>query len=247
MDLRDRVAIVTGGGTGLGRAISHELAGRGCHVAIVYSKSEQEANATAGEVRGMGVRAEPLRADVADGAAVRRMVAETLERFGRLDAVINDAGYTKPCPLSDLDGLDEEAWERTMAVNVKGPWMIAKAARSALAERQGAIVNISSIAGIWPAGSSLAYCVSKAALNHLTRCLAIALAPDVRVNCVAPGLFMTRWTGWMSEETIQNVTNRTPLKRVMTLEDLARMTVELAANDSITGDVTVVDGGLHLT
>ena len=247
MDLRNRVALVTGGGTGLGRAISHELAGRGCHVAIVYSRSEQEANATAGEVREMGVRAEPLRADVADGAAVRRMVAETLERFGRLDAVINDAGYTKPCPLPDLDGLDEEAWERTMAVNVKGPWMIAKAARSALAERQGAIVNISSIAGIWPAGSSLAYCVSKAALNHLTRCLAIALAPDVRVNCVAPGLFMTSWTGWMSEETIQIVTNRTPLKRVMTLEDLARMTVELAANDSITGDVTVVDGGLHLT
>ncbi len=245
MELRDRVALVTGGGTGLGRAISHELARRGAHVAVVYSRSQAEALATAGELRDLGVRAEALQADVSDSAAVRRVVAQTLERFGRLDVVVNDAGTTKFVPFADLEGISDEDWDRIMAVNAKGPWLVAKAAAAALRERQGSIVNIASIAGQVPSGSSLAYAVSKAALIHLTTCLARALAPDVRVNCIAPGLFVTRWTAGFSEEQMQAMIQRSLLKRTVSLEDLARITVEVACNDGMTGETVVVDTGLR--
>ncbi len=247
MELKDRVALVTGGGTGLGRAISHDLARRGAHVAVVYSRSEAEATATVGELRGLGVEAEAFRADVRDGAAVRQVVAQTVERFGRLDVLVNDAGTTKFVPFANLEGLDEDDWDRMMAVNAKGPWMLAKAAAPHLRERRGSIVNISSIAGLRPAGSSLAYCVSKAALIHLTTCLAIAMAPEVRVNCVAPGLFLTRWTAGFTSEQIAALEARTPLRSTVALEDLARMTVELACNEGVTGETVVVDAGLSRT
>jgi len=244
MELRDRVALVTGGGTGLGRAISHELAGRGAHVAIVYSRSEAEANATAGELRARGVRAAAFRGDVADGAAARRVTREALEHFGRIDVLINDAGTTVFVPFADLEGISDDEWDRIMGVNVKGPWLMARAAAEALRAQRGAIVNVSSIAGLWPKGSSLPYAVSKAALNHLTTCLAIALAPDVRVNGVAPGLFMTRWNAGFTPEQIAAMEARTPLHRTVGLEDLARMVVELACNQSVTGETVVVDAGL---
>jgi 3-oxoacyl-[acyl-carrier protein] reductase len=130
-------------------------------------------------------------------------------------------------------------------VNAKGPWLVAKAAAAALRERQGSIVNIASIAGQVPSGSSLAYAVSKAALIHLTTCLARALAPDVRVNCIAPGLFVTRWTAGFSEEQMQAMIQRSLLKRTVSLEDLARITVEVACNDGMTGETVVVDTGLR--
>jgi 3-oxoacyl-[acyl-carrier protein] reductase len=244
MDLRDRVALVTGGGTGLGRAISHELAGRGAHVGVIYSRSEAEANATAGELRQRGVQAEAFRADVSDGPAARRAVQQALERFGRLDVLINDAGTTKFVPMGDLEGVSDEEWDRIMGVNVKGPWLMARAAAPALKEHKGSIVNISSIAGLWPKGSSLPYCVSKAALNHLTTGLAVAMAPEVRVNGVAPGLFMTRWNAGFTKEQIESMEARTPLRRLVSLEGLARMVVELACNDSITGETVTVDAGL---
>ncbi len=244
MDLVGRVAIVTGGGTGLGRAITHELASYGAYVAIVYSRSEDEARSTVEELKAKGGLAEAFKADVSDPSDVKRAVSETLERFGRLDMLFNNSGTTKFVPFQDLEGMNEDEWDRIMAVNVKGPWMMARAAANALRAQQGVIVNVSSIAGLRPGGSSLGYCVSKAALIHLTTCLAAAMAPDVRVNALAPGLFLTRWTAGFSQERIEAMKDRTPLKRTVGLEDLARMAVELARNDSMTGETVVVDAGL---
>src|SRR5207244_3428277 len=154
------------------------------------------------------------------GPSVRKLIPEILGQFGRLDILINDAGTTKFVPFPDLEGVSDEDWDRIMSVNVKGPWMMARAAAQALAESDGSIVNVASVAGIRPGGSSLTYCVSKAALIHLTSCLAVALAPGVRVNCIAPGLFLTRWTAGFPEERIQGMIDRTPLKQTVSIEDL---------------------------
>lgn len=246
MELKDHVALVTGGGTGLGKAVSLELARRGANVAIVYSRSDSDAFATAEEVRALGVRSEAYQCDVSQGPAVRALMPKVLDVFGRLDILINDAGTTKFVPFPDLEGVTDEDWDRIMSVNVKGPWMLVRAAAAALAEQQGSIVNVASVAGIRPGGSSLTYCVSKAALIHLTSCLAVAMAPKIRVNCVAPGLFLTRWTAGFPEERIQGMIGRTPLKQTVNVEDLARATVDLACNRSITGSIHVVDSGIQL-
>jgi 3-oxoacyl-[acyl-carrier protein] reductase len=169
-----------------------------------------------------------------------------LADFGRLDVLINDAGTTKFVPFSDLDGVTEADWDRLMSVNAKGPWMLSKAAAPALRRARGCILNIASVAGFRPAGSSLAYCVSKAALIHLTTCLAVALAPDVRVNGIAPGLFLSRWTAGFSEERIQGMVDRTPLKRPTGIHDLASIAMELIRNESMTGEMVVVDSGISL-
>jgi len=246
MELQNQLALVTGGATGLGKAISLELARRGANVAIVYSRSESDAISTSDEVRSLGVRCETFQCDVSHGTSVRALVPKVLESFGHLDILINDAGTTKFVPFPDLEGVTDEDWDRIMSVNVKGPWMLARAAASALAEQNGSIVNIASVAGIRPGGSSLTYCVSKAALIHLTSCLAVAMAPKVRVNCIAPGLFLTRWTAGFPEERIQGMIDRTPLKQTVSVEDLARATVDLACNRSITGSIHVVDSGIQL-
>jgi len=169
-----------------------------------------------------------------------------MDRFGRLDLLINDAGTTKFVPFPDLEGVSDDEWDRILDVNVKGPWMLTRACAAELRERKGSIVNVASVAGLRPGGSSIAYCVSKAAMIHLTSCMAIALAPDIRVNCVAPGLFLTRWTSDFPEERIQAMKDRTPLRKTVDIEDLARMTVELACNDSMTGETIVVDSGISL-
>ena len=246
MDLQGRAALVTGGGTGLGREVSLELGRRGAAVAIVYSKSRDEAESTVSELRELGIRAQSYQADVADSSAVRRAVDSVLRDLGRVDFLINDAGMTKFVPFQDLDGVTEEDWDRLMAVNAKGPWLMAKAAAPALREARGSILNVASVAGFRPGGSSLAYCVSKAALIHLTTCLAVALAPDVRVNGIAPGLFLSRWTAGFSEERIQGMVDRTPLKRTTGIQDLARMAVEIACNESMTGEMVVIDSGISL-
>ncbi len=246
MDMQGCAALVTGGATGLGREISLELARRGAAVGIVYSKSQVDAETTVGELRALGIRAASYQADVADSSAVRRAVDSALSDLGRLDMLVNDAGTTKFVPFQDLEGVAEADWDRLMAVNAKGPWLMAKAAAPALREARGSILNVASVAGFRPGGSSLAYCVSKAALIHLTSCLAVAMAPDVRVNGIAPGLFLSRWTAGFSEERIQGMVNRTPLKRTTGIEDLARMAVEIACNESMTGEMVVVDAGIAL-
>src|SRR5512147_2475667 len=188
MDLNGKAAIVTGAGTGVGRATALALAKQGCSVIVNYSRSREAAEATAREAAALGVKAVAFQADVADDRACRSLV-ETAEReLGRLDVLVNNAGTTRFIPHAELERVADDDWNQILAVNLKGPFQCARAARPAL-ERAGGgmIVNVSSVAGIIATGSSIPYCASKAALNNLTIALARALAPRIRVNAVAPG------------------------------------------------------------
>jgi len=247
MDVAEKVAIVTGGGTGIGRAISTRLAGAGARVVVNYSRSADEAGATVGEIEAAGGTAVAIQADVADPAQAAALVSQTLERFGRLDMIVNNAGATVFVPFPDLDGIDVADWDRIMDVNVKAPWLLAKAAAKALrANGGGAIVTISSVAGLRPGGSSLAYSVSKAAMIHLTKGLALALAPDVRVNSIAPGFVNTRWHDNSSDERKQQIAQASPLKSNVNPDSIATAALECLRNDHMTGQVIAIDSGSQL-
>ena len=248
MDFAGKVAIVTGGGTGMGKAISTGLAAAGASVVVNYSRSADEATATVGEIEAAGGKAAAVQADVADAGQAARLVSQAVDRYGRLDIIVNNAGTTVFVPFPDLDGIDEADWDRIMAVNVKAPWLLAKAAAKALrADGGGAIVTISSVAGIKPGGSSLAYSVSKAAMIHLTKGLAIALAPDVRVNSIAPGFVNTRWHDNSSDERKRQIAEASPLKSHVGVESIATATLECLRNDNMTGQVIALDSGSLLT
>jgi 3-oxoacyl-[acyl-carrier protein] reductase len=247
MDLKGKVAIVTGGGTGMGKAISTLLAASGANVVVNYSKSEADAVATAEEITKAGVEALPIKADVSVAADVAAMVEQTERQLGRIDILVNNAGYTQFLAMSDLDGMPEEEWDKIFDINVKGIWLCAKAAAPAMRRAGGgAMVNVTSIAGLKVTGSSMAYSVSKAAANHLTKCLALALAPDIRVNSVAPGLVITRWWDHAGEERLKQMAESMPLKRSVTPEQVATTTLELLRNDAITGQIVALDTGALL-
>ncbi len=250
MDLDGKAAIVTGAGTGVGRATALALAARGCAVLVNYSRSREGAERTAAEVARLGVRALPFRADVADDAACRAMVEAASREFGRLDVLVNNAGTTVFVPHADLEGVASDAWERLFAVNLRGPFQCARAARPAIeASGGGEIVNVSSVAGISGTGSSIPYCASKAALNNLTVTLARALAPRIRVNAVAPGFIEGEWLrqglGQSYEAAKQFFEQRAPLKRVCTPEDVAAAILALVTGpDLVTGAVLPCEGGM---
>jgi ketoreductase RED2 len=235
------VVVVTGSSSGIGRAVAERFAADGARVIVNSSRSVEEGETLARSLP----QAEYVQGDVSHEEDARRLVATALERFGRLDAVVNNAGTTGRVPFADLEGADDELWSRILGVNLMGPWYLSRAVAPVLRETKGAIVNVGSVAGIIAGGSSLPYAVSKAALHHLTRTLAQALAPDVRVNAVAPGLVETPWTeGWEANDAI---VARTPLGRAATPEDIADVVVSLARTPFATGQVVVVDGGLTLT
>ncbi len=246
MDLAGRCALVTGGGTGVGRAVVLDLARAGVAVAVNYSRSEREALATADEARELGVRAIAVAADVADDAAVRGMVERVVADLGGLDMVVNSAGITVQVPHGDLEGLDDAAWDRVLGVNLKGPFNVIRAAAPHLRRAGGAVVNIGSIAGVHGIGSSIPYCASKAALNNLTVTLARVLAPEVRINTVAPGLIDTRWWQERPEYAVvrEFVEKKALLHRICQPEDVARLVRELLCNELVTGEVVVIDGGM---
>jgi len=245
MDLAGKVAIVTGGGTGIGKAISEALAAAGTHVVVNYSRSEADAEATARELRDRGVQAIPVRADVSRADEVQAMVGRTVDELGRLDVLVNNAGTTKFVPMPDLDNMDEESWDRIMAVNVKGTFLCCKAAAEPMRRSGGgSIVNISSVAGFRASGSSIAYAVSKAAVIQLTRCMAVALAPSIRVNSVAPGLVLTRWGEQFSEEQKRAAEQNALLKRTVPPADIASAALECLRNDSLTAQTIIVDSGI---
>ena len=249
MQLSGKNAIVTGSAVGVGRATVLELAKRGANVVVNYSRSEQEATETAGQVERLGVRALVVRADVSSDQDVRAMVGRVLDAYGSIDVLVNNAATTAFVNFADLEGLTEELWDRILAVNLKGPFFCSRAVAAHMREAgAGAIVNIASVAGIRAVGSSIAYAASKAGLINLTVALARVLAPEVRVNCVAPGFIDTRWLrqglGPMFEPLRQRTAEQTPLGRVSRPEDVAQVVLSLIEGaDFVTDQTLVVDGG----
>jgi 3-oxoacyl-[acyl-carrier protein] reductase len=245
MQLQGTVAVVTGGNGGLGQRICRALAKEGCDVAVVYMQSHQAAHGFAIELCATGVRAEAIACNVADHTQVEKMIATVLERLGRLDILVNDAAYNKWIPFNDLAAMTLVEWEKILSINLTGPMLCMKAAAEAMRRAgNGRIVNISSIAGLSPSGSSIPYAVSKAGLIHLTRCMAVGLAPDILVNCVAPGyLEGTRATANLAAEYRARATESAILKRAADRDDVAQQVVGLCKTDSITGQTIVVDAG----
>src|SRR5487761_395538 len=252
MDVKGRVAIVTGGGTGIGRAVCLQLAKAGAEAVVVnYSRSDKAARATAAELIVLGPDAMAHRADVSNESEVAAMIAVVKDRYGRLDVLINNAGTTRFIAHPDLDGLTDEVWDEILKVNLKGTFYCCRAAAPELRKTRGAIVNVASIAGHRASGSSIAYAVSKAGVLQLTRALALALAPEVRVNSVSPGLVSTRWFrqhfGDAAAETQEeSLAATTPLGAIANADHVAQAVMAFVENDMITGQDVVVDGGKNV-
>ena len=245
MKLSGKVAIVTGGGTGLGRAISLRFAREGAAVAVNYFQSKQQALEVAEEIKGLGGQAAAIQADVSRDSEARRLIQEAVSRFGRLDMLVNSAGWTKRIPHHDLEKLSEEILEKTWAVNVKAPIYCIRAAVPHLRKNSGgSIINITSNAAFLADGSSVIYCASKAALTSITKSLARALAPEIRVNAISPG-FVDTGFAQLPQEIRKQLKAQFPLCRPIETEDIADAAVFLAADANATiGQTLLVDGGL---
>jgi 3-oxoacyl-[acyl-carrier protein] reductase len=246
MDLNGAVALVTGGNGGLGQRICHALAREGVHVAVMYAQSREQAEGVARELASTyQVNAAAFGCDITDAAAVQRLLAEVTQRFGRIDILVNDAAYNKSIPFPDLDDLTDEVWEKIMAVNLTGPMRLTRAVAPLMkAQGRGRVVNISSVAGLSPTGSSIAYAVAKAGLVHLTRCMAVAMAPETLVNCVAPGLLEgTRATANLRAEQIERSASGSLLKKAADKDDCAEMVVAMCRTETMTGQTVVIDAG----
>ena len=248
MDVTGAVALVTGGNGGLGQRICHALAKEGVHIAVVYAQSRDQAEGVARDLASRyQVNAAAFACDITDGAAVERLVGEATRHFGRFDILVNDAAYNKAIPFADLDDLTIEVWDKIIAVNLTGPMRLIKAVAPVMkAQGRGRIINISSVSGIGPTGSSIAYAVAKAGLIHLTRCMAVALAPETLVNCVAPGLLEgTRATANLRAEQIQNSAATSLLKKPADKDDCADMVVTMCRTETMTGQTMVIDSGRY--
>lgn len=250
--LTQPVAIITGGGTGVGKATALQLAGQGYAVAVVYSRSKDEAEATVAEVKLVGGQAVAIRADVAVDAECTAMVEQVVAELGGVDVLVNCAGTTAFIPFEDLDKVTDEVWERLFKVNVMGAFHCARAVRAAMLEGGGGqIINVSSIAAQLGQGSSIPYCASKAALDSLTVSLARTLAPRIRVNGVAPGFITGRWLegglGANYDVVKQSFETSLPLGRVCDPADVAACIVSLITGSTmVTGQTLVVDGGMMI-
>jgi NAD(P)-dependent dehydrogenase (short-subunit alcohol dehydrogenase family) len=252
LDLQGTVALVTGGATGIGRASCLALADAGAAGVVVnYSRSSQDAEKAVAELAGHGCAAIAQQADVADDVQVRAMARRVLDRFGRLDVLVNSAGTTVVVPHQDLDDLTDQMWRDVLEVNLLGPFRCTRAFASPLRKARGAVVNIASISGYRAGGSSIAYGVSKAALLQLTRNLAVALAPEVRVNAVAPGTVATRWqTALHGEQGFADFARQeresVPLRTTTEPEHVAQAVLGLLGMDLVTGEALILDGGKHV-
>jgi 3-oxoacyl-[acyl-carrier protein] reductase len=247
------VALVTGAARGIGRSTALACAREGYDVVLNFSRSREATDAVAGEVTASGARAAIFQADVADEAAVRAMLDMVRNDFGRLDALVNNAGTTVATPSSDLDGLSMDDWDRVFAVNVRGTFQVTRAAVPLLRESpHAAVVNLASIVGLRPGPQPFPYAASKAAVVNLTRTLAGALGPSIRVNAVAPGWMVGDWMehalGDNYERLMERRARMTPLGRCVTPDEVAVTILSLlTSNPFITGEVVVIDGGFSAT
>jgi len=249
VNLEGKAAIVTGAAVSVGRAVALDLARRGVSVAVNYSRSVAEAEQTATECEALGVRAICVQADVGRDDQVRAMTEEAVAAFGRLDVLVNNAGVTRFIDHSDMEKVGEDDWDYIFRTNVWGTFVCTRAAVPALRrDGGGVVVNLSSVAGVYGTGSSVPYCASKAAINNITVTLARALAPDIRVNAVAPGFIDTRW--WADREHADAIKQfaaaAAPLEKVCQAEDVSKVVVDLVTSDLITGQIVVVDGGMGI-
>jgi 3-oxoacyl-[acyl-carrier protein] reductase len=244
--LAGKVALITGASSGIGQATAVAFAREGAAVAINYSRSTEGAKTTLDQISALGAQGIIVQGDVADEARVRDIVAEVVSRFGRLDILVNNAGTTFFVDLSDLDNMTADKWDRIFDVNVKGVFWCSRAAALELRKTKGQIITITSVAGTSGKGSSIAYAASKAAAISVTKSLAIVLAPDIRVNSIAPGMVDSPWNKGR-EYRVTNAAKQAPLGRVSTSEDIAQVALDLAAGFSMmTGQTVLVDGGASL-
>ncbi len=238
--MTQKVALVTGSSSGIGEQVARRLAADG-YAVVVHSRS----SVAAGQAVAQEIGGSYLQADVADENAAHGLVEQVLTQRGRLDVLVCNAGATQVIAHADLAAATPEIWRQLYDVNVIAPFVLVTAAEQALREVQGCVVNISSLAGVRPTGSSIPYAASKAALNHTTRLLAKALGPGIRVNAVAPGLVDTTWTqDWDQVRSL--VQAMAPLRRSATPDDVAEVVLGLIRSTYVTGEVVVVDGGLAL-
>jgi ketoreductase RED2 len=236
-----RVVLVTGSTSGIGEETALRFAALGDHVIFNSVRSVEAGEALSAKTPGSFY----IQGDISNDADCERMIEMVLERYGRLDVLVNNAGATKVIAHADINAATLDVWRDIFEVNVFGTWNISVRAMPALKEAKGSIVNVSSIAGVRQTGSSIPYAASKAALNHMTALLAKVVGPEVRVNAVAPGLIDTPWTAdW---DAIRGVVSAmAPLKRSGTPGDVADVILSLASTPYVTGQVLVVDGGLGL-
>ncbi len=246
MNVMNKIALVTGGGTGIGRAASMELAKRGAIVAVNYSRSQSEAEETVEMIQRDGGRAFAIQADVSKNSEVQDMVRLIVKIYGPIDVLINNASITRHIPMDDLEAATEDIWDELYAVNVKGMFFCARAVAPFMKKsKAGAIVNVGSIAGLTGAGSSMPYAVSKSAVHGLTKSLAHALAPEIRVSGVAPGAVATRW--WAGrEEKMKSMIGTLLLQRIAEPEDVAKLICSLVEHESLTGQIITIDSGQTL-
>jgi len=245
MELAGKVALVTGGSGDLGSSICRALARSKMNVAVTFFGEKQRAERVVAEVEEAGCRAWAVHLDQSNVTEPDEVVASTVEHFGRLDVLVNNAAWNIGIPFADLDALTPEIFDRMYATNLRGPYLIARAAARTMKEQgEGRIVNVASIGGLYPASSSIAYSSTKAGLIHLTRCLAVALAPSVLVNCVAPGLIEgTRMAARLPDAVREGGLQRAVLHRAASVDDIAEQVVTFCRTDSINGQVMPIDGG----
>ncbi len=248
MDLAGKVALVTGGSGDIGAAIAKSLAKAGADVAVSYVGNEDGARSSVEAVRTAGRNGGAVQLDQRDPASIGACTKQVIGDFGRLDILINNAAWNIGIPFADLDVLTADIWDRVLETNLRGPYLLCQAMAPELRRHgKGRIINIASLAGLAPTGSSIAYAVSKAGLVHLTRCLAVALAPQVTVNCIAPGLVEgTRMAERLPEKMKIRARAAPVLGMTGSVADIAQQAVTFCRSKSVTGQVLVVDGGLPI-
>src|SRR5579883_1768263 len=243
--MKDRVAVVTGGGTGIGRAISEQFARAGAKVVVNYSRSRQDSEDAVKSIQSKGGAAIAVGADISKQSEANALMDAAVREFGRLDYLINNAGWSQRVPHAQFDDLTDEIWDRVFDTNLRGAFYCVRAATPHLKKHQGAaIVNIASVAALMGQGSSMAYAASKGGMVTLTKSLARALAPDIRVNAVLPGFIRTRFAGW-PDSAFDDAEKITPLRKLATVDDVAMATIFFAGwAMGTTGETLVVDGGM---